>query len=297
MIGIPSGSCIYAQQSGHYLQGATGLENGSDAPPGFYAAYLPWVDKIDSFQGPNGRTLLRPDLTVVAHNIAFQMTTDKKFLGASYGFQIIFPVVNTRVVADVLDANVQEGGLSDLFFAPIVLGWTKGKADFLLDYGFYAPTGDFDPSVALNPGLGFWEHQIQAGTTYAFDKRKLWNASALSTWEINQSKLGEDLKAGPMMNLEYSFGRRFDKYQMNAGAAGYIYKKLSADSGSDVGPLASGVLDRSFGLGPEWKYTNLKWHMGFDFRYERQFGVEGKTQGNVFAIGITYLDIFPPPHK
>jgi hypothetical protein len=49
----------------------------------------------------------------------------------------------------------------------------KGKANFLLNYGFYAPTGDFNSAVALNPGLGFWEHQIEAGASYSFDKRKL----------------------------------------------------------------------------------------------------------------------------
>jgi hypothetical protein len=25
-----------------------------------------------------------------------------------------------------------------------------------------------------------------------------------------------------------------------------------------------------FGIGPEWKYTTLKWHLGFGFRYEQQ---------------------------
>ena len=77
-----------------------------------------------------------------------------------------------------------------------------------------------------------------------------------------------------MFTGEYSFGRRFDKYQMNAGVAGYGYKKLSPDSGSGVNPLVAGITDRSFGIGPEWKYTNLKWHLGFDFRYEQQFEVQ-----------------------
>lgn len=52
-----------------------------------------------------------------------------------------------------------------------------------------------------------------------------------------------------------------------------------------------------FSRPPEWKYTNLKWHLGFDVRYERQFGVQAKTSGQVFVIGITYLKLFPPPHK
>jgi len=258
---------------------------------------LPYVYDIGSFKGSNGNTILKPDLTVVAHNVAYQMTTEKKILGATYGWALIIPIVNTRVVANVLNTTAQEGGVSDIYFAPVVLGWEKGKATYLLNYGFYAPVGDFDPTKALNPGLGFWEHQIQAGAGYSFDARKLWNASALTTWEINQSKSGLDLKPGPMFNLEYSLGHRFDQYKINLGAAGAIYKKLSADTGSDVSPLAAGVLDRAFGIGPEIKYTNPMKHLGLDFRYEYQFGDESKTQGNVFAVGITWLKIFPPSHK
>jgi hypothetical protein len=290
-------SRTFAQQTGHYLQGITGLDNGTTLPPGFYASYLPYVYDIDSLRGPRGNTVLQPDLTVVAHNFVYQMTTDKKILGATYGWSFIVPVVNNRLTADILNTTFAQGGLSDLYFAPIVLGWAKGKANYLLDYGFYAPTGDFNASSAVNPGLGYWEHQIQAGVSYSIDARKLWNTSLLSTWEINQSKSGVDLKAGPMVTLEYSFGHRFDKYKMNLGAAGYIYHKLSADSGSDVSPLTAGVLDRSFGIGPEFKYAEPKWHMGFDFHYEHQFGVEAKTQGDAFVVGISWLNFFPPPHK
>jgi hypothetical protein len=289
-----------AQQAGHYVEGITGLENGTAPPPGFFATYLPYINHITELKGATGNKLLNLDLNLVAHNNVFAMTFPKKFLGGLYGFDVIIPVVNTRVVADAFDASAQSAGLSDTYFAPIVLGWEKGKANFTANYGFYAPTGAFDPSLALNPGLGFWEQQIQAGTTYAIDKRKLWNTSVLTTWEINQSKEGLDLKPGPMFTAEYSFGRRFYGYKMNAGLAGAAYHKLSADSGSDVKPITAGVLDRSFSIGPEWKYTNLNWHLGFDVRYEQQFGVQAKTQGPVFVIGITYLKLaLPPPaaHK
>jgi len=288
-------SLVCAQQAGHYLGGATGLENGSGAPPGFYATYLGYVNNVNELKGPEGATLVKPDITVAAQMASYSMTFEKKFLGADYGWSVLIPAVNTRFTANAFDSSAESAGISDIYFAPIVLGWTKGKANFLLNYGFYAPSGSFDPASPLNPGLGFWEHQIQAGTTYSIDKRKLWNTSFLTTWEINQSKLGADVKPGPMFTGEYSFGRRFFKYQMNAGVVGYFYHKLSADSGSGVGPLVVGVLDRSFATGPELKYTNLKWRMAFDFRYEQQYGVEAKTQGPLFVVTITYLKLFPPP--
>jgi hypothetical protein len=291
------GSVAHAQQAGHYLGGATGLENGSGAPPGFYAAYLGYVNPVDSLKGPNGNTLLNPDITVAAQMAGYTMTTRHKLLGGDYGFSVLLPVVNTRFTADEFNASAEAAGLSDWFISPIALGWTKGKANYVVNYGFYAPTGAFDPSKSMNAGLGFWEHQIQAGATYAIDKKKLWNTSALTTWEINQGKEGVSIKPGPMFTGEYSFGRRFFKYQMNAGVVGYAYQKLSADSGSGVNPITAGLLDRSFATGGEWKYTNLKWRMAFDVRYEQQYGVQAKTSGKVLVVTITYLKLFPPLHK
>jgi hypothetical protein len=290
------GKAAFGQQTGHYLQGITGLDNGSGLPPGVFVSYLPYIYKIDSLRGPNGNSLIQPDLTITAHNIAYQVTTKKKILGADYGLSVIIPIVNTRLTADLFNATQQQAGVSDIYFSPITLSWAEKKATYTVNYGFYAPVGQFDPTLVSNPGLGFWEHQIQAGAGYSFDKLKLWNASLLSTWEINQSKSGLDLKPGPMVTLEYSLGHRFDKYKINLGAAGYIYHKLSADSGSDISPLVAGALDRSFGIGPEFKYANPVKHFAFDFRYERQFAVQSKTQGDVFAIGISWLNFFPPSH-
>lgn len=287
---------VYGQQFGHYPQGVTGLDNGTMAPPGVYVAYLPYIYDIDALKGSRGQTIVRPDLTLVAHNVVYQVTTGKKILGATYGIGVFIPIVNTRLTANIINTNLQQAGVSDLYFSPVTLGWEKGKATYLLNYGFYAPTGNFDPTTSINSGFGYWEHQIQAGAGYSFDQKKLWNASALSTWEINHSKSGLDLKPGPMVSVEYSLGHRFNQYKINLGAAGYIYHKLSADSGSDSLTLGTHTLDRSFGIGPEFKYTNPTKHFSIDFRYEKQFGVQAKTQGDIYVVGLTWLNISMPPH-
>jgi hypothetical protein len=287
----------FAQQAGHYIGGATGLENGTAAPPGFFGTFLPVVEDVDALKGPKGATIAKPDITIVANMAGYAMTTQKKILGGSYGFSVIIPVVNTRFTANLFNTSAESGGLSDVYIAPLVLGWEKGNANYTVNYGFYAPSGYYDPSTALNAGLGFWEQQIQAGMTYSIGKPKFWNTSFLTTWEINQTKGSVDIKPGPMLTGEYSFGRRFHKYQMNAGVVGYGYKKLSPDSGSGVNPLLAGITDRSFGIGPEWKYTNLKWRLGFDFRFEQQFEVQAKTSGKIFVVSITYLKLTPPPPK
>jgi hypothetical protein len=287
-----------AQQLGHYIGGFTGLDNGSSAPPGFYAAAFGLVQPINSIKGPSGNTVLRPDIDVAGVIAAYNVVTPKKILGGDYALAFMVPVLNTRFTANLFNASAESAGVSDILFEPVGLGWAKGKANYTANYAFYAPSGNFDPSLPLNPGLGFWEHQIQAGMTYNFDKRKLWNASGLTTWEINMSKIGLDVKPGPIFTGEYSFGRRFFKYQMNAGIVGYASQKLSPDSGSGINPLIKGDLDRGFGLGGEWKYTDIRHHLAFDVRYEDQFGVQLRTSGQVLVFSITYLDLLlPKPAK
>lgn len=283
-----------AQQLGHYVGGFTGLDNGTTAPPGFYAAGFGLIEPVQSIKGPNGNTVLKPDIKVTGAIVVYSYTTQKKILGAEYGIMFMTPILNTRFNSNLFDKSAQSAGISDILFTPVNLGWTKGQANYTLNYSFYAPTGAFDPSSALNTGLGFWEHQVEGGMSLSLDKKKLWNASALTTWEFNHSKMGEDLKPGPIFTGEYSLGHRFFKYQMNAGFVGYASQKLSTDTGSAVSPLTKGYLDRGFGAGGEWKYTDIKHHLAYDVRYEQQYGVQLRTSGPVVVFSITYLKLTPP---
>ena len=286
-----------AQQLGHYIGGFTGLESGSTAPPGLYVAGFGLIQPIDTIKGPNGNTVLRPKIDVSGAIAVYQVVFPQKILGGNYTLAFMVPVLNNRFNSNLFDVSAETAGVSDILFEPLGIGWTKGKADYSVNYSFYAPSGDFNPNMALNPGLGFWEHQIQAGLTYNLDKKKLWNVAGMTTWEINMSKTGLDVKPGPIFTGEYGFGRRFFKYTMNVGVVGYASQKLSPDSGSGINPLIKGYLDRGFGSGAEWKYTDVKHKLAYDVHYEWQYGAELRTSGKTLIFSITYLDFLPPPAK
>ena len=82
-----------------------------------------------------------------------------------------------------------------------------------------------------------------------------------------------------MVSLEYRLDRRFFTYRMSNAVAGYGYTKLSADSGSGVSPITQGVLDRSFGEGPEWKCTGRNGIWGWMSAMSHSLAVEAKTSG------------------
>src|SRR5215469_7240405 len=118
-------STANAQQVGHYVEGATGLENGTQPPPGLYVGYLAYLNPVESIKGPNGNTVVKPDITVAAHFMEYAVTTEKKILGANYGLMVLIPAVNQRFTSNLFDTSANAAGLSDMFFSPIVLGWAK----------------------------------------------------------------------------------------------------------------------------------------------------------------------------
>jgi hypothetical protein len=126
-------SLLRAQQLGHYIGGFTGLENGSPAPPGFYAAAFGLVEPVNSIKGPSGNTVLRPDIDVGGVIAAYNVVLPKKILGGDYGFAFMVPVLNTRFNSNLFNASAESAGVSDVLFEPIGLGWHKNKADYTIN--------------------------------------------------------------------------------------------------------------------------------------------------------------------
>lgn len=165
---------VQGQQLGHYIGGFTGLENGSAAPPGVYAAGFGLVEPVDSIRDAKGHTVLTPDIDVGGVILAYSLTTHKRFLGGEYGLAFMAPVLNTRFTSNVFEASVESAGLSDILFEPIYLGWTKGKTDYTVNYGFYAPSGDFDPDSPLNPLEFLRPHDLGIQWEQAGARRQAW---------------------------------------------------------------------------------------------------------------------------
>ncbi len=69
----------------------------------------------------------------------------------------------------------------------------------------------------------------------------------MTTWEINHTKAGTDVKPGPMMTAEYGVGKKFLKGGLTLGGSGYYYRKLISDSGADIQPITRGLIDQAFG--------------------------------------------------
>lgn len=294
---IFSASQANSQQLGHYIQGAKGIDGGSEPPPGFYATYLPYLFNVDSVRDRNGDKVVNADLRLAIQGVGLTYVTKQKVLGATYGVSMLAAFTRQRLNSDLLPSGGASTGydFTDTLFVPAMLGWKKNRLDITASYGFYAPNGKFDPNNAVNVGLGFWEHQIQLGTTVHLDAAKTWSTALMTTWEINHTKAGIDLKPGPMMTAEYGIGKKLLKGGLTLGGSGYYYRKLMADSGSAVPLLRRGIHDQAFGAGPE---ATLILPLGapyrlvsINFKYQPQFGVTARPQGQTFILNLTFMSL------
>lgn len=291
-------STASAQLKGHYIPGFTGLENGSQPPPGISVAVPVFFYPTDTIKDNTGQPLAaQPSISASFVGVGLVVVTNAKLFGANYGGQIIpLDYMKSRIEGNSL--NVPGSfSLTDIYVQPVWLGWSTPRADYSAGYGFFGPTGTWKLG-AMNAGLGMWSNDFQAGTTVRLDNKHEWSTSGLMTFEIHSHKEGTDLRVGNTLTFEGGTGRAF--YEpvagspipriINVGVVYYGQFKVSADSGASVQALDTALAndkDRVFGAGGEVSVFLPKARLLLDARIIPEFGARNRTQGltMVFAIG------------
>ena len=285
---------LQAQYQGNNLLGDLGLGAGSQPGPGIYVSTpLFYGNRYSGLRGAQGQDILTNlDLNIGFITIpAIAVTTPFKIFGATYGFQAVPAVLNQALT--VASTNFQRSrgfGFTDLYVQPVSLGWRAKRADFLVGYAFFAPTGG-------DHGLHMWVNEPSAGATVYFDADKKWRASTAAFFDLNQKKRTQDIKVGDILTLEGGVGRSFLK---GAGSAGLAYAaqwKVTHDRGTDI-PTALPITNgRNFAIGPEitvpvyGKGANL---VLVGFRYEWQFGAKTNFEGQTLVASITFAHLILP---
>ena len=275
-----------SQQRGHYQPGVYGLDCCVENPAGYFLIYLPMFYSTGSLKGANGQTILTINgkANFKIHNFIFMVVPKKKLLGATYSASLDLPLVNAVIRPDRLSSSFSGHGLTDIYIEPLNLTWHKEKADIRAVYGFYPPTGKYDPNAVDNFGLGFWTHQFQLGTSAKLSSDETWNASVLGTFETHTTKKGSDIRPGNDLTIEYGFGKKVWDKRVNVGMAGYMLFQVSDTSG---GPVAlRSVRGRTFATGPEVYAEVTKLKIPVWVRYLPEYGVHARTSGQMLVFGI-----------
>lgn len=288
---------VHAQLSGSNTIGEFGMKSGSQPPVGFYFAYMLYDYNANNIVTANGNEIsLNGQLDIHANVFGFAMVTKHKVLGATYGFQAFFPIVNIAIEAPNPDLGGSSGhGIGDVWIQPLNLGWHNKQADFLAEYSIYVPSGEYTESSSSNRGLGMWSHEFGAGTTVFFDQKKSIHASGLGTLELHSHKKDVDTKVGSMFTLEGGVGVTTLKGGLDLGMTYYGQCKLSDDSGLDLPQLVQNRLGRNhnLGFGPEATFVlplskDLTRLLILNVKYYIEAGTRLDTKGDLLTFTATF---------
>ena len=292
-----SGGSASAQLKGDYVPGFTGLQNGSQGPPGINVVLPIYFYTTDTIKDDNGDTLgvnPRVNASLIAPGVTW--VTNVKILGANWGGQALpLAFMKSRIEGNSLDVP-GSFEFSDLFFQPLQLGWHRARADYTVGWAFFAPTGKWELGGKDNGGLGQWAYLFQAGTTLRLDDKRAWTTSLLASYEIHSHKKDSDLKTGDTLTLEGGTGKTFYKKVegtpipqiTNFGLVYYGQFKVTSDSGLFGTAILDEHKDHVFGVGLEGSIFLPKPKLLFGLRVVPEFGAHTRPQGVTVMLTMAW---------
>jgi hypothetical protein len=139
-----------------------------------------------------------------------------------------------------------------------------------------------------------WSHELALGSTYFFNEKKSFHASALGTLEFHSKKKDSDVQVGNILMIQGGVGPTLMQI-LDVGMTYYAQWKLSDDSGLGLPALVDGRLGKNhnYGLGPEIALVlpvkkDLSQLAIFNFRYIWDVGTQLDTQGNTLLFSMTF---------
>jgi hypothetical protein len=287
-------TAVQAQLNTQHIKGNVGLKSGSQAPPGVYfIAPLVYVYKTDEVKDHDGtRRPFASDLTSALYGAGISVVTNRKLLGGSYGFQVVFPVgANNRLQGTEIDAN-PGAGLTDSVITPISLGWHVMRADATVGYTIFAPTGRYTNGANDNTGLGMWGQELSVGTTLYLSGSRQWHAATLATFDFQSKKEDSETKVGNVMNLEGGLGGDFLKGGLTVGLDYYASFKLTEDQIDGFPDRLTRGNNKVFAVGPEVQLALARKTTLYGFlkvNYQWEVYARSTTQGSALTILATFL--------
>ena len=289
-----------AQLKGHYIPGFTGLQNGTQAPPGISVALPVYLYTTDDIRNADGRSLgIRPRITsTFTAPVLGWVTNVEVFGGTLGGYLVPIAFIKSRIEADSLDVP-GSFAFTDIEVQPVQLGWHTSRVDVLTGYSLFIPSGRWELGGDDNSGLGMWSNLLQLGATLHLDDRHAWTFSALGSYEIHSHKKDTDIRVGDILTVEGGLGKSL--YRMsaaggtpvptlitNVGVVYYGQFKVTGDQAGALTPVLGRSKDRVFGAGVEANVVFPKTGFVLGLRAAPELGAQTRTQGWSFLFTAAY---------
>jgi hypothetical protein len=294
-----------AMELGHFAPGMMNIRDFIQPVPGNYFLLYNIYYSSDTLRDRNGKHVksipvgpatINLDVDVDSYTIAptYVHITEKKLLGANYGFLVSQPFGNPSFQASLELANIPQigtkidessYGLADTYVRPLWLGWNFDRADVGASYGLYIPIGKYDAGEADNVGLGMWTHEFMVNGAYYVDEQKGTALTLAGTYEIHHEKNDVNITPGSHFTLNYGASQYLPlgkEFLAELGVAGFSQWQVTKDSGSDA--INKDVKDQVYGLGLQAGLVYLPWNGQITFKWTREFEAEDRFEGDFYTL-------------
>ena len=248
------------------------------------------------------------DIDVFVQVLGVAVVTDKKILGADYGFMILPSWGHTSVDVEA-SANAagtisvggiskpfsaggsvsiedDQTGLGDFYVQPLWLGWHGKHYDIGLIWGVYLPTGAYDENDISNVGYGFFTSQTQAGFYYYPVEDQSTAIMISPTWEWHSENIDKDVQPGQNVTLEYGVSQYLHE-QFEVGVHGFHQWQVTEDSGDDA--VNRDIKDSVSAIAGQVTFWPIKEKLALVAKYVHEYEAEDRLEGQFGQFNVLWI--------
>ena len=284
----------YAQLKGDHILGDVGLNAGTQPPPSLTVFVPLYGYDASRLADSNGDIINRhPDMNAYIVGLGGIIVTNLKIAHANYSASILLAWAADRIEGNAIQ-DKSSLAFSDIYVQPVELGWHAPRADYIVGYGLYIPTGKYEWNGEGNSGLGMWGHELSAGGTWFFDDNKSLSFSTVAFYETHSKKRGTEVRVGDLVTLEGGINKTFYKkisgattpMPISAGVVYYMQWKVTDDQIPIANTVFTGTKDHLYAMGLEINALHPKTFTSLSLRWLGEFGAKNRFEGNTFFITI-----------
>jgi len=289
-------NCAHAQNRGVYPLGLSAINSGVSAAPGitYNNSFLFYAR--DEQKGGNGEVVATGQQAVLLDMNTFLWASDQPIaaLGnARFSSAVTIPIANNSLSSSTQGAISGGGGLGDLYFQPLILGWQAPRVDVRGIVGVLAPTGRFSAGGTDNVGNGYWTPVIAAGETFYLSSDKATTLSLFQMYEFHTTQSGTHIRPGETFDLDYSLMRAFRlsaESRLQVGMIGYGAWQTTAKTGPAITPAEEAQRYRVNALGVGMNLQLPARKVTLSLKYFDEFSNQWTYQG--YSLQISAAVVF-----
>ncbi|UJR83938.1 SphA family protein [Sandaracinus amylolyticus] len=286
-----------AQDLGHRLIGTQGLHAGRRRDAGLYVADQLAYYTADALYDRTGAEVPIEDLRIdaIGNALGLSLVVELPDEATYVAVTAALPLAHASLSSDLPQVSLDRSGLGDVYVQPLSLGWRLPHVDVVTGYALYLPTGLFrlgEGSVSS----GHITHELSLGTAIYVDEERRYSASAMASYDLNQTKNGIDIRRGDALTIQGGIGATlFDL--VDVGVVGAALWQTTDDEGSDVPLVLQGARDRVFALGAEIGVMLPALPGRIGMRWVRELDVRSRTEGQVLVFQLSLVAWRPEPRS